>query len=102
MDPLLFNWMDIKNGGKITIDFFSDDDLKNLLELIKNNQGSPIVENSLSGDPIQDEKVTLIDRIEAENPQGEVVVEIEDRSPEEIKAAENKKKEKNILSFLHT
>ena len=66
-----------ENGGKITIDFFSDEDLKNILELIKNNQSSPLVEV-----PNLDEKLSSTD-------DDEVIVEIEDRSPEEIKQADD-------------
>ncbi len=66
-----------ENGGKITIDFFSDEDLKNILGLIKNNQKNPVIETPDLGEKL------------AENSVGEVIVEIEDRAPEEIKQADN-------------
>jgi hypothetical protein len=69
-----------ENGGKITIDFFSDDDLKNILELIKNNQESSIMEV-----PNIDEQIEQA----VENLNPEILVEMEDRSPEEIKTAED-------------
>ena len=69
-----------ENGGKITIDFFSDEDLKNILELIKNNQITPIVEA-----PNMDQQIDMA----IQNPEAEVLVEMEDRSPDEIKVAED-------------
>jgi hypothetical protein len=69
-----------ENGGKITIDFFSDDDLKNILELIKNNQTAPVMEM-----PNLDGQTSQV----AENPESDLIVEIEDRSPQEIKSDED-------------
>ena len=79
-----------ENGGKITIDFFSDDDLKNILELIKNNQDSPVIEA-----PNMDEQIDTA----IQNPDAEVLVEMEDRSPEEIKTAEDTSTDDDLYSI---
>ena len=73
-----------ENGGKITIDFFSQDDLKSILNLIKSNPNSNIEssENKLVEDEASPEEKANLD----------------DRTPEEIKIAENTEDE-NLYSI---
>ncbi len=70
-----------ENGGKILIDFFSNEDLRDILELIKSNQRKPIT--------------AMLDRHLENNPLSEVKdseatpEDLDDRTPEEIKIDEN-------------
>jgi ParB family chromosome partitioning protein len=77
-----------ENGGKITIDFFSDEDLKNILDLIKNNQENPIMEAPNLSSTISENSAENVSGNEPTEPD-EIIVEMEDRAPEEIKQAEN-------------
>jgi hypothetical protein len=83
-----------ENGGKITIDFFSDEDLKNILGLIKNNQSSPLIQEPKIEDVIL---AVSSNKQQAENP-GEVSQTMDDRSPQEIKQAEDSEDE-NLYSI---
>ena len=61
-----------ENGGKLMIEFFSNDDLEDILNMLKNgNSGSPETENKI----------------------------IDDRSPEEIKVAEDIPIEEDLYSI---
>ncbi len=87
-----------ENGGKILIDYFSNEDLKNILELIKANQdqkatsptemlerhiasGAVPVKNEFIPEYVQDPTLATMTVEDFKNP--------DDRSPEEIKQAEN-------------
>lgn len=83
-----------ENGGKITIDFFSDEDLKNILGLIKNNQSSPLIQEPKIEDVIL---AVSSNKQQAENS-GEVSQTMDDRSPQEIKQAEDSEDE-NLYSI---
>lgn len=76
-----------ENGGKITIDFFSQDDLKGILNLIKTSQNKDV----------------QIEHSDYDKSQPEISVEekkdmMEDRTPEEIKQAENSE-DNNLYSI---
>jgi ParB family chromosome partitioning protein len=86
-----------ENGGKITIDFFSQDDLNGILDLIKSNQKkSPteMLDRHIEKNPtppenkfipkyVRDPNIANPEKIEAE-PEN-----LDDRTPEEIKKDEN-------------
>jgi ParB family chromosome partitioning protein len=63
-----------ENGGKLTIEFFSNDDLEDILSMLKN--GSPGVEGTASAES------SSVPKEENDKP-------IDDRTPEEIKKAED-------------
>lgn len=75
------------NGGKIMIDFFSNDDLKSLLDLIKTNS-------------VKDPNDSL-NKFEAENPisQEENVTMLDDRAPDEKKKDEGEDELYSIKNF---
>lgn len=72
-----------ENGGKIMIDFFSQDDLKNIFEMIKNNQKKV-------GNEMMEEHISENREISPED--------MDDRTPEEIKKAEDTEDE-NLYSI---
>lgn len=74
-----------ENGGKITIDFFSQDDLKSILDLIKSN-------------PKKTENLSSQDQGQIEPASPEELANLDDRTPEEIKVAENTEDE-NLYSI---
>ncbi len=85
-----------ENGGKITIDFFSQEDLKNILELIKTNRqaSSPtelldrhIAENPVP--PVNENIPVYVSDPTVATVTLEDLKNVDDRSPEEIKQSEN-------------
>ena len=103
-----------ENGGKITIDFFSQEDLNSILDLIKSNQKkSPteMMEKHIAQNPVPPENKNIpdyirgpgiakisLDDIAAGKPPVDMEIEnqvksepenLDDRSPEEIKKDEN-------------
>lgn len=65
-----------ENGGKILIDFFSTDDLKQILDLIKSNQK-------------KDGNEMLKKHIEEMEKSPEEILNLDDRTPEDKKIEEN-------------
>ncbi len=79
-------------GGQITIDFFSNEDLETILEIIKSSTTSS-----------DKNKLDMLDKFIASQPQ-ELVVEIptedlDDRTKEEIKTNEEEADLYNIKNF---
>jgi ParB family chromosome partitioning protein len=68
-----------ENGGKILIDFFSNDDLKQILDLIKSNQRK-------SGTEMLERHIEEMQKVEENS---EVNTDIDDRTPEQKKEDEN-------------
>ena len=68
-----------ENGGKIMIDYFSTDDLKQILDLIKSNQKK-------TGNEMLDKHIEELKKLEEET---EVNVDIDDRTPEQKNEDEN-------------
>jgi ParB family chromosome partitioning protein len=75
-----------ENGGKITIDFFSDEDLKNILNLIKNNQIASVVE---APKILVNEILRPGAEIDTSVEPAIAEIVLDDRAPEEIKVAED-------------
>lgn len=74
-----------ENGGKITIDFFSQDDLKSILNLIKSN-------------PNNNAELSKNNKLVEDEASPEEKANLDDRTPEEIKIAENTEDE-NLYSI---
>ena len=75
-----------ENGGKILIDFFSNDDLHQILDLIKSNQKK-------SGTELLDRHINEVTAsVEEKN-------NLDDRTPEEIKSDENSEDLYSIKNF---
>ncbi len=68
-----------ENGGKIMIDFFSADDLKQILDLIKSNQKK-------TGNEMLDKHIEELKKLEEST---EVNIDIDDRTPEQKIEDEN-------------
>lgn len=74
-----------ENGGKITIDFFSRDDLKGILDLIKSNPKAVV-------------EVVPEAQVDGSEVSPEELANLDDRTPEEIKIAEETEDE-NLYSI---
>ena len=70
-----------ENGGKLTIDFFSNDDLQDILNMLNQNKEAASTESS--GEPKEEKKEVGID----------------DRTPEEIKKADDTPIEEDLYSI---
>ena len=90
-----------ENGGQITIDFFSNDDLKMIIELLKSNQEkSPqeMMERFINQQE-QKEPKNLEKMIAAIPPEEEDIAMSDDRTKEEIKQAEEEEDLYSIKNF---
>ena len=90
-----------ENGGQITIDFFSNDDLKMIIELLKSNQEkSPqeMMERFINQQE-QKEPKNLEEMIAAIPPEEEDIAMSDDRTKEEIKQAEEEEDLYSIKNF---
>jgi ParB family chromosome partitioning protein len=88
------------NGGKITIDFFSDDDLKTILDLIKSNtKKSPteLLEKHIEANPNPPINRNIPNYVRDTQAVEMTLEDLEDRTPEEIKIDENS--EEDIYSI---
>lgn len=86
-----------ENGGYITIDFFTNDDLRTILEMIKNKEGgnpNQMLENFMAKEENKNPTV-IID----ENKEENAIDKEEDRTKEEIKKAEEEADLYNIKNF---
>lgn len=90
-----------ENGGYITIDFFTNDDLRTILEMIKNKEGgnpNQMLENYMANHTEQTSPTA-----EPLNPETEKIEEAvdtsEDRNKEEIKKDEEEADLYNIKNF---
>ncbi len=84
-----------ENGGKILIDFFSTDDLRGILELIKTNQiKSPteMLEKHIEANPVPPKNEFIPDYVQ-DSRAAEMTIEdlkdLDDRTPEQKKEADN-------------
>ena len=84
-----------ENGGKILIDFFSNDDLRGILELIKTNQAksaTEMLERHIENNPIPPVN-EFIPKYVVDSTATEVTLDdlqnMDDRPPEQIKVDEN-------------
>lgn len=86
-----------ENGGYITIDFFTNDDLRTILEMIKNKEGgnpNQMLENYIAK---EEEKNPTV--INDENKEDNPIDTEEDRTKEEIRKAEEEADLYNIKNF---
>ncbi len=78
-----------ENGGQITIDFFSNDDLHTILNLIKSNkEGNPnaMLENFIASKGLEEAPlVTITEEVIADDNEDHL---LDDRTPDEVKKAE--------------
>ncbi len=91
-----------ENGGKILIDFFSPEDLHNILELIKTNKvKSPteMLDRHISANPVPPENKNIPDYVQ-DSTASEMTIDdlkteenLDDRTPEEIKKDDNSEEE---------
>jgi ParB family chromosome partitioning protein len=90
-----------ENGGYITIDFFTNDDLRTILEMIKNKEGgnpNQMLENYMANHTEQTSPTAEPLNTEMEKIEDEVNV-AEDRNKEEIKKDEEDADLYNIKNF---
>lgn len=88
-----------ENGGKILIDYFSNEDLHSILELLKNNQPkSPteMMDKHIEANPVPPKNENIPDYVR--DPKiAEMTIEdvknLDDRTPEEIKKDDNTEEE---------
>ncbi len=87
-----------ENGGYITIDFFTNDDLRTILDMIKNKEGggnpNQMLENFIAKEEGKNVTVTI-----DENKEEEPIDTEEDRTKEEIRKAEEEADLYNIKNF---
>jgi ParB family chromosome partitioning protein len=85
-----------ENGGKILIDFFSNDDLQTILELLKKNKASSpteMLEKHIEANPIPPKNENIPEYV-VDSTAAEITVEdLDDRTPEEIKKDDNTEEE---------
>ena len=90
------------NGGYITIDFFTNDDLHTILGLIKSTEDKDpnrMLDKFAASQESQDAVVSVIEEIPVEvNPDADIHL-IDDRTNEEIKKAEEEVDLYNIKNF---
>ncbi len=89
-----------ENGGKISIDYFSPEDLQNIFDLLKNGQPTspekkfhdyilaPVAGKEEVTEPVSSSDTPVAEIIEVV-PVTDIVENPDDRSPEEIKTSEN-------------
>lgn len=68
-----------ENGGKLMIEFFSNDDLTDILNMLQNKQTITPIENGVESEPLQEG--------------------IDDRTPEEVKKADDTPIEEDLYSI---
>lgn len=86
-----------ENGGYITIDFFTNDDLRTILDMIKNKEGgnpNQMLENYIAKEEEKNGTATI-----DENKEEEPIDTEEDRTKEEIRKAEEEADLYNIKNF---
>lgn len=91
-----------ENGGYITIDFFTNDDLRTILEIIKTEQGrnpNEMLENFIATQEEINPISVSPENIEDQDNGEEGINQIEDRTREEIKKAEEEADLYNIKNF---
>lgn len=98
-----------ENGGKILIDFFSNDDLQQILDLIKSNQkknGTEMLDKHIESNPIPPKNEWIPDYVRDPSI-AEMTVEdlknaeenLDDRTPEQKKTDENDEELYSIKNF---
>lgn len=81
-----------ENGGKILIDFFSPEDLQNILNLIKSNQTkSPteMLDKHIEANPVPPENPNIPAYVQDSTASEITVEDLDDRTPEEKKKDDN-------------
>ncbi|MDE2030890.1 MAG: ParB/RepB/Spo0J family partition protein [Patescibacteria group bacterium] len=89
-----------ENGGQIMIDFFSNDDLRTILELLKSNQDknpNEMLENFIAAQKDQEQEV--VGEVEGDTTEDDNIHLIDDRTPEEVVQAEEDVDLYNIKNF---
>lgn len=95
-----------ENGGKLTIDFFSNEDLKHIIELIENNNKakSPteMLDRHIEKNPEPPKNYNVPEYVH--NPELDKLVEaspedLDDRTPEQKKEAENTESDEDLYSI---
>ncbi|HEY4505485.1 MAG TPA: ParB/RepB/Spo0J family partition protein [Candidatus Paceibacterota bacterium] len=80
------------NGGKILIDFFSEEDLQGIVELLKTNKTkSPteMLDKHIASNPVPPKSKFIPDYVQDSSAVEMTVVDLDDRTPEEKKTEEN-------------
>lgn len=94
-----------ENGGYITIDFFTNDDLHTILNLIKstgNNNPNSMLEKFIATQESQQDSTVLVEEVTPENEETNTNDDLhleDDRTEEEIKKAEEDIDLYNIKNF---
>ncbi len=92
-------------GGKVTIAFFSEEDLKSLLSKLKNDRSSNLEVGSLNGEGIKNNELEITNGSDIKSE--EIIVQqesdpvtiLDDRSEEEIKKADNTEDDEELYSI---
>lgn len=88
-----------KEGGTVTIDFFSPDDLRGLLEKLNSNNNSLVSsENTISNIPATEESLNSASGILPDS-QTQPIVAVDDRAPAEVKKEENNEDLYSLKNF---
>ncbi len=90
-----------ENGGKILIDFFSTDDLREILDLIKANKKSPTekLDKHIEANPIPPKNEFVPNYVRDPELATMTVEDLDDRTPEQKKEDENTNPEDEIYSI---
>jgi len=85
-----------ENGGKILIDFFSVDDLRGILELIKSNQkksGTEMLDRHIELNPVAPINTDIPNYVRDEKLADMTIEDLDDRTPLEVKQNDNSEDE---------
>lgn len=85
-----------ENGGKILIDFFTVDDLRGILDLIKSNQkksGTEMLDKHIQSNPIPPKNDDIPNYVRDPGLAEITIENLDDRTPEEKKESENSEDE---------
>lgn len=91
-----------ENGGKILIDFFSPEDLHNILELLKNNKAkSPteMLDKHIQANPVPPKNPNIPEYINDKTASEITLEDLDDRTPEQKKEDENNEDLYSIKNF---
>lgn len=81
-----------ENGGKILIDFFSNDDLQTILELLKKNKASSpteMLDKHIESNPVPPENPNIPNYVQDSTASEITAEDLDDRTPEEKKKDDN-------------
>ena len=85
-----------ENGGKILIDFFSVDDLRGILDLIKSNQkksGTEMLDRHIESNPVAPINTDIPNYVRDPSLAEMTIEDLDDRTPEQKKESDNSEDE---------